>query len=107
MHQFLLNLLDGVPPEINMAPIKDVKDKFITISGDSFDITPFDGATFVNPFFAILENNSLCGAKVGKIKKTFIHAYNHKTGTGIIIKDAEYPLTNEYIRRSKLYENLM
>jgi len=32
-------------------------------------IKPFDGATFVNPFIVILENNSLGGAKAGITKK--------------------------------------
>ena len=55
----------------------DTIDEYETISGDIFDdITPFDGATFGNPFFTILENNSLGGARVGINKKTFTHYYD-------------------------------
>ena len=104
MHEFQLNLIHGIPSEINVAAMPDPKDYFETISGDSFDIKPYDGATFTNPFFQILQNNSLGGARVGLIKKTFTHYYNEKTGTGGIIKTAEYPLTNEFIRRSRFYE---
>jgi len=74
-----------------------------TISGDVYSINPTDGATYESPFFSRLENNSLCGARVGNIKKTFFHFYNEKTGTGGIIKTASFPLTNYYIRRSKFY----
>jgi predicted protein tyrosine phosphatase len=49
----------------------------------------------------------LGGARVGTIKKTFTHYYDEKTGTGGIIKTAEFPLTNEYIRRSKFYKIMM
>lgn len=107
MHEFQLNLLHGIPSEINVAAMPDPKDYFETISGDSFDIKPYDGATFTNPFFQILQNNSLGGARVGLIKKTFTHYYNEKTGTGGIIKTAEFPLTNEFIRRSRFYEIMM
>ena len=107
MHEFQLNLLHGIPSEINVAAMPDPRDYFETISGDSFDIKPYDGATFTNPFFQILQNNSLGGARVGLIKKTFTHYYNEKTGTGGIIKTAEFPLTNEFIRRSRFYEIMM
>lgn len=108
MHPFLLNLIQGIPSEINIAIMPDIGDEFQTISGDIFDeIAPFDGATFANPFYSILENNSLGGARVGLNKKTFTHYYDHRTGTGGIIKTAEFPLTNNLIRNSKFYQTMM
>lgn len=109
MHAMQKNLLQGIPETINIAIMPDVKDSFITISGDPYinEIKPYDGATFTNPFYQILQNYSLGGAKVGLIKKTFTHYYDEKTGTGGIIKTAEFPLTNEYIRRSKFYGIMM
>lgn len=109
MHSFLLNLIQGIPQEINIAIMPDVKDSFQTISGDQFigDIKAFDGATFENPFFGILENYSLRGAKVGINKKTFTHYYDERTGTGGIIKTANFSLTNEGIRRSKFYQRMI
>lgn len=107
MHSYLHNLIDGIPDVINMAIMPDVKDILQTISGDSFDIKNFDGATFENPFFGRMINNSLCGAKVGKNKKTFIHFYDDKTGTGGIVKTADYSLSNYEIRESKFYQVMM
>jgi hypothetical protein len=66
-----------------------------------------DGACYSNPFYQILQNNSLGGARVGLIKKTFTHFYDEKTGTAGIFKDAEFPLTNEWIRRSTRYQKMM
>lgn len=108
MHSMLKNLIQGIPDEINVAVMPDVHDQFETISGDIEDgLKPYDGATYTNPFYQILQNNSLGGSKVGVIKKTFTHYYDEKTGTGGIIKTAEFPLTNEYIRRSKFYKIMM
>lgn len=107
MHPFLKNLLQGIPTMANIAIMPDPKDIFETISGDLFDIKPFDGATFENPFFGEWENNSLCGARVGVNKKTFTHYYDEKTGTGGIIKTANFPITNDRIRGSKFYQTMM
>lgn len=108
MHAFQKNLIQGIPDEINIALMPDIIDTYETISGDIFDdIKPFDGATFGNPFFTILENNSLGGARVGINKKTFTHYYDQRTGTGGIIKTAEFPLTNNNIRNSKFYQIMM
>lgn len=107
MHSFLKGLLQGVPDEINIAIMDDPKDYFTTISGDKFDIKPFDGCTFENPFFGEMENASLGGAKVGVNKKTFTHFYDSRTGTGGIIKTANFPLTNDRIRGSKFYQRMM
>ena len=54
-------------------------------------------------FFGEQENASLGGAKVGVNKKTFTHYYDARTGTGGIIKTANFPLTNDRIRGSKFY----
>ena len=108
MHAFQKNLLQGIPSEINVAIIPNSKDVYETIIGETFDIKAADdGACYTNPFYQILQNNSLGGARVGLIKKTFTHFYDEKTGTGGIFKDAEFPLTNEWIRRSTRYQKLM
>ena len=107
MHPFVQNLINGTPKEINVAVVPDPEDTMQTISGDVYSINPTDGATYESPFFSRLENNSLCGARVGNVKKTFFHFYNEKTGTGGIIKTASFPLTNYYIRRSKFYQTMM
>ena len=107
MHEFQLNLLNGIPEYYNLAVIDDIHDTEGTITGLDSDIKPFDGATFVNPFIVILENNSLGGAKAGISKKQFVHFKNESTGTGGIIKTAGFGLTNDWIRNSPFLETMM
>ena len=107
MHAFQLNLLNGIPEEYNIAVIEDIHDEQGTILGLNNDIKPFDGATFVNPFVVILENNSLGGARAGITKKQFVHFKNERTGTGGIIKTAGFGLTNDWIRNSPFLERMM
>ena len=107
MHSFLKGLIQGIPDEINIAIMDDPHDAFSTVSGDTFDIKPFDGCTFENPWFGEMENASLGGAKVGVNKKTFTHYYDARTGTGGIIKTANFPLTNDRIRGSKFYQRMI
>ncbi len=107
MHAFQLNLLNGIPETYNIAVIEDIHDEQGTILGLNNDIKPFDGATFVNPFVVILENNSLGGARAGITKKQFVHFKNERTGTGGIIKTAGFGLTNDWIRNSPFLERMM
>lgn len=107
MHAFQLNLLNGIPEEYNIAVIDDITDEQGTILGLNNGIKPFDGATFVNPFVVILENNSLGGARAGITKKQFVHFKNERTGTGGIIKTAGFGLTNDWIRNSPFLERMM
>lgn len=107
MHAFQLNLLNGIPEEYNIAVIDDIADEQGTILGLNNGIKPFDGATFVNPFVVILENNSLGGARAGITKKQFVHFKNERTGTGGIIKTAGFGLTNDWIRNSPFLERMM
>lgn len=107
MHPFQLNLLNGIPEWYNVAVIDDIKDEQGTITGLLNDIKPFDGATFVNPFVVILENNSLGGARAGITKKQFVHFKNERTGTGSIIKTAGFGLTNDWIRNSPFLARMM
>ena len=107
MHPFQLNLLNGIPEWYNIAVIDDIKDEQGTITGLLNDIKPFDGATFVNPFVVILENNSLGGARAGITKKQFVHFKNERTGTGGIIKTAGFGLTNDWIRNSPFLARMM
>jgi len=107
MQEFELNLLNGIPEKYNIAVIEDITDKQGVITGDLNIIKPFDGATFVNPFIVLLENNSLGGAKAGITKKQFVHFKDSRTGTGGIIKTAGFGLTNDLIRNCPLLEKMM
>ena len=107
MHSFLLNAINGVPSTYNIAILEDLKDYASTVHGETSPITAFDGATFVNPFMVILENNSLEGNSAGITKKQFIHYYNQRYGTGGIIKTAGFGLTNDWIRNSTYLKRMM
>jgi len=70
MHEFQLNLLNGIPNEYNVSIIREITDELYNIMGITDDsVSPYDGATFVNPFIVYLENYSLGGAKAGMNKK--------------------------------------
>lgn len=107
MHEFQLNLLNGIPEYYNLAVIEDINDIQGVITGKNHRIKPFDGATFVNPFIVYLENYSLGGASAGISKKQFVHFKNESTGTGGMIKTAGFGLTNDWIRNSPFLETMM
>lgn len=107
MTQFQLNQIDGIPLWYNIAIIDDIKTGLFTVDGNTNSSKPYDGATFVNPIIMYLENNSLNEARAGVHKKQFVHYYDELTGTGGIIKTAGFALTNDYMRQSELYRDMM
>ena len=102
MHEFMLNSLNGITEDYVIAVIDDIKDYQTVLGITGAEITPYDGATFVNPFNVYLENNSLGGARAGIDKKQFIHFKNPRFGNGGIIKTAGFGITNDRIRNSPL-----
>lgn len=107
MDQFQLNQIDGIPLWYNIAIIDDIKEDLFTIDGQTNDAKPFDGATFVNPIIMYLENNSLNEARAGIDKKQFVHYYDELTGSGGIIKTAGFAITNDRMRNSVFYRDMM
>lgn len=107
MDQFQLNQIDGIPLWYNIAVIDDIKEGLFTIDGNTDSAKPYDGATYVNPITMYLENNSLNEARAGIDKKQFVHFYDELTGSGGIIKTAGFALTNDRMRNSLFYRNMM
>jgi hypothetical protein len=110
MHEFLLNQLNGIPTNYNIAVIEDIRDLAANLAGDLASVKPFDGATIVNPFVVHLENKSLCGEGKtlgGVHKKQFVHFYDEELGTGGIIKTAGFGITNSWMRNSPFLERMM
>lgn len=107
MMQFQLNQVEGIPLWYNIAIIDDIKEDLFTIDGQTNSAKPYDGATFVNPFIVYLENNSLNEARAGIDKKQFVHYYDELTGTGGIIKTAGFAVTNDRMRNSLFYRDMM
>ena len=106
MYPFQLNQITGIPTMYNMAIIDDIKSSVYTITGDYDSHKPFDGATFVNPLVMYWENNSLQENRAGIDKKQFIHFYDHKTGTGGIVKTAGFAITNNRAKKDKFYRDM-
>lgn len=106
MHEFQLNQIDGIPNTYNMAILSDLHSDVYTIQADSDQATNFDGATFVNPWVVIWENNSLNGDKAGINKKQFVHFFDRATGTGGIIKTAGFGITNDKARQYQFYRDM-
>lgn len=107
MEQFQLNQVDGIPLWYNIAIIKDINQGLFTIDGNTNEAKPYDGATFVNPIIMYLENNSLNEARAGIDKKQFVHFYDEMTGSGGIIKTAGFAITNDRMRNSTFYRDMM
>ena len=107
MMQFQLNQVEGIPLWYNIAIIDDIKEDLFTIDGQTNRAKPYDGATFVNPFVVYLENNSLNESRAGIDKKQFVHYYDELTGSGGIIKTAGFAVTNDRMRNSIFYRNMM
>lgn len=107
MSQFQLNQIEGIPTWYNISVIKDIKQALFTVDGYTNSAKPYDGATFVNPFIVYLENNSLNEARAGIDKKQFVHFYDELTGSGGIIKTAGFGITNDRMRNSLFYRDIM
>jgi hypothetical protein len=108
MHEFQLGQITGIPSEYNMAMMEDIPAYVYTMAGDrKDDADSFDGATFVNPWVIEWENNSLNSAKAGIDKKPFVHFYDERTRTGGIIKTAGFGVTNDRVRTSKFYRDMI
>ena len=108
MFQFQNAQIDGIPSTYNIAVMSEMSSWVYTITGDiTNNHDSFDGCTFVNPLIVYWENNSLRGNKAGTDKKQFCHAYDQKTGTGLIIKTAGFGVTNDRVRRYKFYRTMI
>lgn len=100
-HQYSRGKLNGIGYQIKMMTIEDPHADTYNLMGENDSIEPWDGATFVNPFMDILENNSLGGNAVGTDKKQFCSSVDKRTGSGFILKTAGFSLTNARIRNAK------
>lgn len=103
MQKFQLGTKTGILDDIKIAVINDITNKQYNAFGDTTTTKPWDGATFVSPAQAYLENNSLGTQKLVWLK-TIYSFYDASTGTGGIIKTAGFGLTNDWIRNSTLYQ---
>lgn len=105
-YKFGLNLVDGIKNEYTVSVIEDDKAIISTIKGETQSTKPFDGATFCSGTTNYHENASLKGDHAGVDKKQFVHDYDPKTGTGLVVKTAGFAITNGRLRNSITLQNL-
>lgn len=101
MHNYVQNQLNGIPPEYNIATIKDMSAQAFNFSGVAKDVDVQDGSGWANPFVAILENYSLNDAKAGEDKKPIGHSMNSMYLSELELKYALMDIYNERIRDSE------
>lgn len=94
------NTLNGVPPKMKVAVIKDTGASVFNFRGDNTEIDAHDGSAYIIPFVSILENKALQDQEVGIDKKPIWHSYNPKLMSATLLKFATFTMTNERMRTS-------
>ena len=107
LSQFLTNTLTGIGETINVACVEDIQDNVSSMSGNANSIKPHDGICHVSPVTAYWMLNSTGDSKVGMDMKPFLHSYDLRTASGIIIKSSFNSLTNEAVRKGRRFGNMM
>ncbi len=78
----------------------DVEAAVQNITGKSDNVDAYDGSGLTSPFLSFMQNESLIDAAVGEDKKTIYHDINSQWGTPVLLKWAEYVITNESRRNA-------
>lgn len=98
---------DGIPTRLKIAPLGNIYAKCYNSIGDIATVKIFDGCTHSAAFMSYWENNSLQSARAGIVKKPYGHFYDEKFMTASNLKTAEFPITNENMRKSSIFRQLM
>ena len=102
-HPFIQDLDNGVPPEIRIAIIEDIKGTVFTPNGDeNTKLDSSDGSGIAHPLQSRFENNSLVDARVHQNKKSIMMDVDLQYGKPTLLKWAVYELTNENRRNGIL-----
>ena len=105
--QVLTNTLTGMGSTMNVCCVEDITDNVSSMSGNSNTIKPHDGICHISPVMAYWILNSTGDSKVGMDMKPFLHSYDARTASGIIIKSSFNSLTNDGVRKGKNVENMI
>lgn len=103
---WIVNHLDGVPKEVNIATIEDMGNTVSSFSAMTKNISPHDGIVFMSPLAVHLFNNSLMDSRVGTDMKPFFHDFNLNTATGVIVKCSTNAFTNKTIKYGKNFKSM-
>lgn len=105
MHNYVQNQFNGIPPEYNIATIRDMSAQAYNFSGVTSKVDVQDGSGWANPFIAVLENYSLNDAKAGEDKKPIGHSMNPMYLSELELKYALMDIYNERVRDSGKPDN--
>lgn len=105
--QVLTNTLTGMGSTMNVCCVEDITDDVSSMSGNSNTIKPHDGICHISPVMAYWMLNSTGDSKVGMDMKPFLHSYDARTASGIIIKSSFNSLTNDGVRKGQNVENMI
>lgn len=94
------NMRYGVSKKVKVAVIDDVGSPVFSVTGDSDTFTGQDGAGWASPYWSRMCNVSYVDGAVGKNKKTIFSYVDPETGILVLIKWAEYEITNSLRRDS-------
>lgn len=96
-----VNSITGLGETTKVAIIEDEDAEIFNYLGNREFEDADDGSAKINPFQAILENNSLNSKEVGyNIKKPIWYHYDPVTGTSVLLKFATFTITNSGMRQS-------
>jgi len=100
---YMQGLINGIPSKYNVSIVEDAAFPVFNYSGDFKKQDGYDGSAWMNPFIAVLENNSLPGSGIKGTKKPLgLHIGD---GFSSLFKFAQFPITNSLIRNSTESEN--
>lgn len=100
-HSYLPNTRYGVASKVKIAEIDDPTGEIFNPLGKDKKLDLHDGGGWINPIYAIMENESLVDAAVAEDKKTIWTFTDKETGVLTEIKWAAYSLNNTRRRFSQ------
>ena len=99
VHSLAQGLVNGVPQKIKVACVEDIKSLAPLMTGVLGKGDANDGSGYVHPIYSRLANHSYLDGKGGANKKTIFGDMHDKYGVPILLKWAEYEITNERRRQ--------
>lgn len=98
-HTYAQGLDNGVKSTVNVAVMEDLPSSVQNMLGETATTDSCDGSGLTSPYYSRMENNSLLDAAVKDVKKTIMHDIG-TNGVPVLLKWAEYAITNEKRRMS-------
>lgn len=91
-----------LPRKVRVAYMKDVEKFMLTLAGETKGQDVFDGATFALPYTRMMQahsNGGSHGTNTPAVMKNITHSFDDYLGVKTFIKNAEFTLTEEILKR--------